>query len=53
MTNYSTNFAIIFYNFLCKISVGGPGWTRTNGVSYVTDLQSATIATRLLTHISG
>ena len=24
---------------------GGPGWTRTNDVSYVTDLQSAEIAT--------
>lgn len=30
---------------------GGSGWTRTNDVSYVTDLQSATFAARLLTHL--
>ena len=31
---------------------GGPGWTRTNDVSKVTGLQPATLAARLLTHIS-
>ena len=31
--------SIKFYPF------GGPGWTRTNGVSYVTALQAAAIAT--------
>ena len=28
----------------CAKAVGGPGWTRTNDVSYVTDLQSAAVA---------
>ena len=28
----------------CGFRFGGAGWTRTNGVSYVTDLQSAAIA---------
>ena len=32
---------------------GGPGWTRTNDVSQVTELQSATLAARLLTHIDS
>ena len=31
---------------------GGPGWTRTNDVSKVTGLQPATLAARLLTHIT-
>ena len=42
---------LLDYIHLHQVSVGGPGWTRTNDVSKVTDLQSATLAARLLTHI--
>ena len=32
---------------------GGQGWTRTNGVTGVPDLQSGAFATRLPTHINS
>lgn len=42
-------FSFHFIHFSNLFTYNRQGWTRTNGVSYVADLQSAAFATRLPT----